>query len=112
MYLPTTAHRRHNKKPGRCRALQSIIDCNNQAALEIQLDRADFGAAPTLMSATSPALNSASVGIERTPNLAASSGFSSMLSLTTLTLPAISTEISSRLGAIILHGPHHSAQKS
>ncbi len=65
-----------------------------------------------LMSATSPPLKMASVGIERTPNLAARSGFSSMFSLAILTLPASSAEISSRLGAIILHGPHHSAQKS
>src|SRR5882672_3194487 len=84
----------------------------NYAAFEIQLESADFGAAPTLMSATSPALKIASVGIERTPNFAASSGFSSMFNFATLTLPAISTAISSRLGAIILHGPHHSAQKS
>src|SRR6478609_7277962 len=83
-----------------------------QAAFEIQLERAVFGAAPTLISATSPALNMASVGIERTPNWAASSGFSSMLSLATFTLPWNSTASSSRLGAIILHGPHHSAQKS
>ena len=32
--------------------------------------------------------------------------------LATLTVPAFSFAISSRIGAIILHGPHHSAQKS
>ena len=42
----------------------------------------------------------------------ARSGFSSTLSLATVILPACSTAISSRMGAIILHGPHHSAQKS
>src|SRR5262245_53739005 len=64
------------------------------------------------MLATSPALKIISVGIERTPNSAASSGFSSILSLATLTLPLSSVAMSSSAGAIILHGPHHSAQKS
>ena len=59
----------------------------DQAALEIQEASAVLGAAPTLMSATSPPLNMASVGIERTPNWAASSGFSSMFSLQTFSLP-------------------------
>src|SRR5579862_4311141 len=35
-----------------------------------------------------------------------------MLSLATWIFPACSVAISSRTGAIILHGPHHSAQKS
>src|SRR5687768_16121228 len=35
-----------------------------------------------------------------------------MLSLTTLSLSLFSAAISSRTGATILHGPHHSAQKS
>src|SRR5262249_28261546 len=39
-------------------------------------------------------------------------GFSSTLSLTILTLPASELAISSSAGAIILQGPHHSAQKS
>src|SRR5690348_13630879 len=39
-------------------------------------------------------------------------GFSSTLSLTILTLPLSDLEISSSAGAIIRHGPHHSAQKS
>jgi hypothetical protein len=42
----------------------------------------------------------------------AMSGLSSTLSLATESLPACSVAISSRMGAIILHGPHHSAQKS
>src|SRR5690606_34322511 len=33
-------------------------------------------------------------------------------SLATVSLPACSSAIWSRMGAIILHGPHHSAQKS
>src|SRR5690242_8808370 len=40
------------------------------------------------------------------------SGFSSMLSLATVTLSPRSLEISSSAGAIIRQGPHHSAQKS
>src|SRR6478752_2105657 len=40
------------------------------------------------------------------------SGFSSMLSLVTVTLSPSSLAISSSAGAIIRHGPHHSAQKS
>src|SRR5213594_80181 len=38
--------------------------------------------------------------------------FSSTLTLATLTAPAFSRATSSSSGAIILHGPHHSAQKS
>src|SRR5581483_12511745 len=40
------------------------------------------------------------------------SRFSSTFSLAIRILPAYSVAISSRTGAIILHGPHHSAQKS
>src|SRR4051794_11718995 len=39
-------------------------------------------------------------------------GFSSMLSLATVSLSACSVAISSSTGATILQGPHHSAQKS
>src|SRR6266540_6909670 len=42
----------------------------------------------------------------------ATSGFSSTLSLAMVTLPLCSSAISSSTGEIILHGPHHSAQKS
>src|ERR1041385_1172075 len=71
-----------------------------------------FGAAPTWREASSPFLNSISVGIDMMPYLAAVAGFSSTLSFTILTLPFIVPAISSRAGAIILQGPHHSAQKS
>src|ERR1017187_2665926 len=43
---------------------------------------------------------------------AAKPGFSSTLTLATLTRPACSVAISSSTGASILQGPHHSAQKS
>src|SRR5665647_2984992 len=46
------------------------------------------------------------------PYLAAVFGFSSTLSLTILTLSPTWPEISSSAGAIMRHGPHHSAQKS
>src|SRR5262249_28829452 len=46
------------------------------------------------------------------PYLAAVFGFSSTLSLTILTLSPSCPAISSSAGAIMRHGPHHSAQKS
>src|SRR6476659_3868077 len=39
-------------------------------------------------------------------------GFSSTFIFATTTFPAYSAAIWSSIGAIILHGPHHSAQKS
>src|SRR3954449_1246523 len=71
-----------------------------------------FGRAPILVAATWPPLNSIIVGMPRTPYLRGVCGFSSMLTFATVTLPSISVANSSRKGAIILHGPHHSAQKS
>ena len=48
------------------------------------------------------------------PNFEGISGFWSILILTTcnLSLSSLSLANSSRTGAICLHGPHHSAQKS
>src|SRR5262245_59907646 len=46
------------------------------------------------------------------PYFAAVAGFSSTLSFTIFTLPFIVPASSSSAGAIILQGPHHSAQKS
>ena len=83
-----------------------------QACAPIQRERSPFEAAPTFLSASLPPLKIISVGIERTPNLLAVSGFSSTLSFTIFTLPAISFEMSSSEGPIMRHGPHHSAQKS
>src|SRR5580704_14387913 len=71
-----------------------------------------LGAAPIWREASSPFLNSISVGIDIMPNLAAVPGFSSTLSLTIFTLPLSDLEISSNAGAIMRQGPHHSAQKS
>src|SRR5262249_14877087 len=53
-----------------------------------------------------------SVGIERTWKRAASPGCSSTFTLAIVTRPVYSWARSSRTGAIALHGPHHSAQKS
>src|SRR5215469_5239543 len=52
------------------------------------------------------------VGMPRTPYLVGTCGFSSMLSLAMVTLSPSSAESSSRAGAIMRQGPHHSAQKS
>jgi hypothetical protein len=52
------------------------------------------------------------VGMDVTPYFAAVAGFSSTLSLTMVNLSPCAAAISSRIGATILHGPHHSAQKS
>src|SRR5271169_5392325 len=71
-----------------------------------------LGSAPILVAATWPFLNSIRVGMPLTPYLVGVAGFSSTLSLAIVTLPFISTEMSSRKGPIILQGPHHSAQKS
>src|ERR1700733_9884896 len=71
-----------------------------------------FGAAPTWREASWPSLNSISVGIDMMPYFDATPGFSSTLSLTILTLPLSEWEISSKAGAIMRQGPHHSAQKS
>src|SRR5207249_815449 len=48
----------------------------------------------------------------RMPYSVASSCSSSMLTLPIFTRSAYSSASSLRIGAIILHGPHHSAQKS
>src|SRR5713101_2796558 len=71
-----------------------------------------FGAAPTWREAISPFLKIISVGIDWMPYFAAVFGFSSTLSLTIFTLSPREPAISSSAGAIIRHGPHHSAQKS
>jgi len=91
--------------------LSGFVGVAHTAAV-IHRDNSPLGAAPTFCAAALPSLNRMSVGIERMPSLLATAGFSSILSLTTLTLPFISEAISSRAGAIMRHGPHHSAQKS
>ena len=71
-----------------------------------------FGAAPVRFEITSPPLNMNSAGMPRTPYWAGRFGFSSTFTLATISLPSYSSASSSSAGPIILHGPHHSAQKS
>ena len=92
----------HSIQSRRCDQTAALIHCCSLA----------FGAAPTWREAISPPLKIISVGIDITPYFDAVFGFSSTLSLTILTLSPIAPAISSSAGAIIRHGPHHSAQKS
>src|SRR5690606_37904486 len=71
-----------------------------------------LGIEPTLVETALPSLNRISVGMPRTPNFDGVIGFSSMLTLATVSLSAISPAISLSAGAICRQGPHHSAQKS
>src|SRR5688572_9027020 len=67
---------------------------------------------PTFCASTVPFLNRIRVGMLRMPNLGGVCGLDSMSILATRSLSLYSVAISSRIGAIILQGPHHSAQKS
>ena len=78
----------------------------------IHSDSCRLGAAPTFVAAISPSLKRIRVGIPLTPYFAGVSGFSSMLTFTTVRLSLYSFASSSSAGAICTHGPHHSAQKS
>src|SRR4051794_30633325 len=71
-----------------------------------------LGIAPTVVATGLPCLNKIRVGIPRTANWFGESGLSSMLTFATVNFPANSVASSSSAGPIILHGPHHSAQKS
>ena len=84
----------------------------DQTAADIHCCSFCFGAAPTCREAISPPLKIISVGIDITPYFEAVFGLSSTFNLTILTLSPIAPEISSSAGAIMRHGPHHSAQKS
>src|SRR5208337_3193266 len=67
---------------------------------------------PMVLSRASPPAKYSKVGTDWMPYRAARAGLVSTLTLATFTWPACSVAISSSKGAIILHGPHHSAQKS
>ena len=92
--------------------MRSRLNTSDRGRRVIHCSSFCFGAAPTWREASSPFLNIISVGIDMMPYFAAVAGFSSTLSLTILTLPSSAPAISSSAGAIIWHGPHHSAQKS
>src|SRR5919205_214504 len=70
----------------------------------------DLESAPTRVASTLPFLKSISVGMPRMPNFAGVLWFSSTLIFAILRRPSYSLATSSRIGAIDLHGPHHSAQ--
>src|SRR5436309_13288601 len=59
-----------------------------------------------------PPLKMSTRGMLTTPNLVATSGLSSTLSLPTLTLPAYCSASLSMVGPRARHGPHQGAQKS
>src|ERR1041385_3542025 len=63
-------------------------------------------------SRSCPFLKKSSAGIARMLYLDERLWLSSTFTFATLTAPAFSRAISSSTGAIILQGPHHSAQKS
>src|SRR5579884_446786 len=71
-----------------------------------------LGTAPTTSSTRWPSLKNSSLGIDMIPYRLASSGSSSTFTFKTLTRPAYSSASASTWGAIILQGPHQTAQKS
>src|SRR5690606_26494087 len=82
----------------------------DQRLLSRKDDSWDFDTAPTFVAMTSPPRNSISVGMPRMPYFDGVDWFSSTFIFATRSLPSYSRDTSSRIGAIILHGPHHSAQ--
>ena len=70
------------------------------------------GAAPICLSTTWPWSRRTSVGIAWTSNRRLTSGLSSALTLTSLSLPASSPASFSRAGLTIRQGPHHGAHTS
>ncbi len=70
------------------------------------------GCAPTNSSTTRPLRKSLTAGMPRIWNCCARSWFSSVLTLTTLILPAFSSASCSSTGPSARQGPHHGAQKS
>src|ERR1700756_2363277 len=92
--------------------MQILNKKQDQTAAVIHCCSLALGAAPTWREAISPPLKIIRVGIDITPYFDAVFGLSSTLSFTILTLSPIAPEISSSAGAIMRHGPHHSAQKS
>src|SRR5690606_40584871 len=68
--------------------------------------------APTLVASTLPSLKIIKVGIPRILNFPGVSLLASTSILAILSLPSYWPARSSRIGAIILQGPHQAAQKS
>src|SRR6201986_4211874 len=113
MCLISTARRpSETQTAGSAPAVTQYQSEANQTAAEIHCCSFCFGAAPTWREAISPPLKIIRVGIDITPYFDAVFGLSSTLSFTILTFSPIAPAISSRAGAIMRQGPHHSAQKS
>ena len=72
----------------------------------------DSGSAPRKCAAGLPSRNAITSGIERTPNAAAISWFSSELTLTSLKRPPYSAASFSSIGVSARQGAHQGAQKS
>ncbi len=70
------------------------------------------GCAPVNSSIIFPSLKSFTDGIDMIPYFADWIGALSVFIFATISLPLYSIAIFSRTGPSILHGPHHSAQKS
>src|SRR4051812_16827602 len=92
--------------------VEDIGGSTSQRCLSRTFFRSSFCARPTTDSTTCPPLKMRMVGMPRIWNLKEILGFSSTLSLPTVTLPAYSVARASTVGPSRLHGPHHSAQKS
>ena len=69
-----------------------------------------LGLAPVSLSTNSPLLKRSKAGIPLTPNLPALSGLTSVFTFAIVI--SLSSDICFSTGPIILHGPHHGAQKS
>lgn len=67
---------------------------------------------PACCCTSLPFAKTAKLGIPRTSYRAASCGCCSVSTFSTIALPAMSAAVRATFGAAILHGPHHSAQKS
>src|SRR5260370_41598850 len=80
--------------------------------LLIQAVSWDLVSAPTFCACAWAPLYRMTVGMPRMPYLPGVDGLASMSSLATVILSPYSFATSSNTGANILHGPHHSAQKS
>ena len=70
------------------------------------------GCAPTNSSMTFPSLISFTEGIDITPNVSACFWLLSVSAFATISFPSYAVAIFSKVGASILQGPHHDAQKS
>ena len=78
--------------------------------LSMKAVNSDFDSAPTLVATMLSFLNKISVGIPRIPYLRGSFLILVDIDLGDLEFAGVFPATSSSIGAITLHGPHHSAQ--